>query len=100
MHSHNFSIGLVLSTANSSTVQRWTHFPLIHVDLTNKSSVKRVKSASAPKFKVPFVSVIFKHLAGCSVAHSIAYTVEQSKSNGNQLFAFMLLKSGFYLWLF
>lgn len=38
-----------------------------------------MKSASESKSKVPLDFSIFKHLAGCSVAASIAYTVEQSE---------------------
>lgn len=51
--------------------------PEIHVDLTVKSSFSMTKSASAPKFSVPFVCSMPKHLAGCKVAASMANTVEQ-----------------------
>lgn len=39
-----------------------------------------MKSASDPKFRVPFDFSIPKHLAGCNVAASMAKTVEQPDS--------------------
>lgn len=62
------------------TSEQWTHFPSIHVDKTFRLSSKKIKSASESKSSVPLDSSILRHFAGCKVAASMAYTVEQPRN--------------------
>lgn len=55
-----------------------TFSPAIQVERTFSSSSSKIKSASAPKFKVPLLCSIPKERAGWSEAASKAYSVEQS----------------------
>lgn len=64
---------------NSQTLK--TQFPDIHVDCMSNCAFKITKSASAPKFRVPFLSSIPKTCAGWRLAASKAYSGAQSENH-------------------
>lgn len=65
----NYSIPLL------SVSTEYTHSPAIQVLIMDKSSVNNMKSASAPKCRVPFSFDMPSAAAGCKLAASKAYSV-------------------------